>query len=96
MVISLYGEKAKEETEKINIRIQEFTNSLETISGKNKQLSEFIDNSKNIQLKNVEKIQTEIQEKFNEINNEKKNKNLITLKNIYELNNEFISNKLNE
>ena len=94
--ISLYGEKAKEETEKINIRIQEFTNSLETISGKNKQLSEFIDNSKNIKLKNVEQIQTEIQEKFNEINNEKKNKNLITLKNIYELNNEFISNKLNE
>ena len=93
--ISLSGEKAKEETEKINIRIQEFTNSLETISGKNKQLSEFIDNSKNIKLKNVEKIQTEIQEKFNEINNEKKYKK-ITLKNIYELNNEFISNKLNE
>ena len=61
MVISLYGEKVKEETEKINIRIQEFTNSLETISGKNKQLSEFIDNSKNIKLKNVEQIQTEIQ-----------------------------------
>ena len=94
--ISFYGEKAKEEQEKINIKIIEFTNSLETISGKNAQLADFIDKSKNIQLKNVENIQTEIQEKFNEINNEKKNKNLILVKNIYETNNKFISEKLEE
>ena len=94
--ISFYGEKAKEEQDKINIKIIEFTNSLETISGKNAQLADFIDKSKNIQLKNVENIQTEIQEKFNEINNEKKNKNLILVKNIYETNNKFISAKLEE
>ena len=94
--ISFYGEKAKEEQEKINIKIIEFTNSLETISGKNAQLADFIDKSKNIQLKNVENIQTEIQEKINEINNEKKNKNLILVKNIYETNNKFISEKLEE
>ena len=94
--ISFYGEKAKEEQEKINIKVIEFTNSLETISGKNAQLADFIDKSKNIQLKNVENIQTEIQEKFNEINNEKKNKNLILVKNIYETNNKFISAKLEE
>ena len=94
--ISFYGEKAKEEQDKINIKIIEFTNALETISGKNAQLADFIDKSKNVQLKNVENIQAEIQEKFNEINNEKKNENLIVVKNIYEANNKFIRAKFDE
>ena len=96
MNIALFGEKGKEEKEKVNIKIKEFTNFLETISGKNAQLADFIDNSKNIQLKNIENIQTEIQHKINEINNEKNNINLIEVKNIYETNVNFISEKLNE
>ena len=96
MNIALFGEKGEEEKDKVNIKITEFTNSLETISGKNAQLSDFIDNSKNVQLKNVENIQTEIQQKINEINNEKNNSNLIEVKNIYETNISFISEKLNE
>ena len=92
--ISFYGEKAKEQQDKINIRIVEFTNSLEIISGKISQLSDFIDQCKNIELKNVENIQAVIQEKINEINNEKNNQNLIVVKNIYETNNNIIKNKI--
>ena len=94
--IALFGDKGKEEKDKINIKIIEFTNLLEIISNKNIQLANFIDNSKNIQLKNVENIQKEIQQKINEINRQKNNSNLIVVKNIYETNNTFISNKLNE
>ena len=94
--IALLGDKGREQKDKISIKIIEFKNSLETISNKNIQLANFIDNSKNIQLKNVENIQEQIQQRINEINNYKKNSNLIIVKNIYEANSNFISYKLNE
>ena len=94
--ISSDEENIKEGKNKINIKIIEFTNSLEIISNKIIQLSTFIDDSKKVQLKNAESIMIEIQDKINRINNEKNNINLIFLKNIYEINNDFISNKLSE
>ena len=94
--ISLYGIEAIQENQSKNSKIAEFINALETISLKIKQLNNIIDDSKNIKLKNVESIQTEIQEKFNEIDNENKNNNLIILKNIFETNNNFVITKLKE
>ena len=55
---------------------------------------DFIGNEKN-HLKDI-KMQSEIHEKFNEINFGTKNKNLIILKYICELNNELFKNKFNE
>ena len=95
--INLYEIPQNEENMGKNNKITEFINSLETISLKIKQLSNIVDNTKNVQLKKVESIQNEIQEKFLELSEEKKkNENLITLKNIYETNNNFISDKLKE
>ena len=89
------GEGEEKVPEK-NKKIIEFVNILETISVKVRQYNDVIDDSKNNKLKSTEKILTEIQEKLNEINKEKNNSNLITLKNIYEINLDFVSNKINE
>ena len=95
--INLYEISENEEKNGKNNKITEFINYLETISVKIKQLNNIVDDSKNVQLKKVESIQNEVQEKFLELNEEKKkDDNLITLKNIYETNNNFISNKLKE
>jgi len=95
--INLYEIQENEENKGKNNKITEFINYLETISVKIKQLSNIVDDTKNVQLKKVESIQNEVQEKFLELKEEKKkNDNLITLKNTYETNNNFISGKLKE
>ena len=96
--ISVVGTEMMQNQQAKNNKIIEFTNSLETISLKIKQFNEIINDSKNQKLKNAENIQTEIQEKFNEINNQNynDNKNLIAINNLLEKNTEFISGKLNE
>ena len=96
--ISVVGTEMMQKQQAKNNKIIEFTNSLETISLKIKQFNEIINDSKNQKLKNAENIQTEIQEKFNEINNQNynDNKNLIAINNLLEKNTEFISGKLNE
>ena len=94
--IAIDEENIKEEKNKINVKIMEFTNSLEIISKKIIQLATFIDDSKLVQIKNAERIMIEIQYKIDKINNDKNNINLIFVKNSYEINNEFISEKLDE
>ena len=93
--ISLYGEQAVLENQNRNNQIKKFIDSLEIISVKVIQFTEVIDQSCE-HLRKAEKIQKEIQEKFNEIENGKKNKDLISLKKIYEESNTFINNNLNE
>ena len=95
--INLYEIPENEESKGKNNKITEFINYLETISLKIKQFSNIVDDTKNVQLKKVESIQNEVQQKFLELTVEKKkNDNLITLKNIYEANNNFISDRLKE
>ena len=84
------------ENEKRNEEYNSSRLSLERINLQNIQLNRIIEECKNETLKKVEKNHTEIQEKINEINKEKNNGSLITLKNIYEENNKIISNKLKE
>ena len=96
--ISVVGTEMIQKQQSRNNKVIEFTNSLETISLKIKQFNEIINDSKNNKLKNVENIQTEIQEKLNEISiqNYNDNKNLISLNNLLEKNTQIISNKLQE
>ena len=96
--ISVVGTEMIQKQQSRNNKIIEFTNNLETISLKIKQFNEIINDSKNQKLKNSENIQTEIQEKLKEINNQNynTNQNLISLNNLLETNTEFISKKLEE
>ena len=110
--INELNEEINKLKDQLNISVNEFENilenekrneeynssrlSLERINLQNIQLNRIIEECKNETLKKVEKNHTEIQEKINEINKEKNNGSLITLKNIYEENNKIISNKLKE
>ena len=93
--ISLYGAEAIQENQNKSNQIKKFTDSLEIISIKVLQFAEVVDQSSN-HLRKAEKIQKEIQEKINEIEEGQKNKDLISLKKLYEDNNNFITNNLNE
>ena len=98
MNISLCGLEMIQKQQAKNNKIIEFTNTLETISVKIKQFNEIINDSKNNKLKNAENIQTEIQIKLNEINNQNYNNNndLNSLNNLLSENTKFISDKLDE